>query len=104
MTDQTPTDIAAATEAAHKALDAVDDGWHYTCLPPDEDGPSGCGKGQTARRMLEEDVMPAVLNALIGAGWLPPPTPLAGDDDIPSWERDLLERQAARDERFGDPR
>ncbi len=69
MTD----DVAAAAEVAHKALDAVDDGWHYTCMEPDSEGPSGCGKGQMARAMLAEDVMPAVLAALVKAGWLPPP-------------------------------
>lgn len=97
----TPNDVAAAAEAAHRALDAVDDNWHYQCMQPDDGGPPSCGKGQMARRMLEEDVMPAVLQALVEAGWLPPPTPMTGADDLPDWERDLLERQATRDERFG---
>jgi len=104
MTDQTsiPADIAAAAAAAHRALDAVGDNWHYTCMQPDDDDLSpSCFKGQPARRMLEEDVIPAVLAALVGAGWMPPPTPMSGADDLPEWERDLFERQAARDQRFG---
>lgn len=72
MTAYVSADVAAAAEAAHRALDAVDDGWHLACLQPDEDGPTSCFKGHAARQMLVVDVMPAVLDALVGAGWTPP--------------------------------
>ncbi|HEY6115936.1 MAG TPA: hypothetical protein VI172_08260 [Candidatus Dormibacteraeota bacterium] len=60
--------INLAAEAAHHALDAVDDGWHLLCL--DNPDNLSCGKGHTARAMLAEDVMPAVLDALRRAGAL----------------------------------
>jgi len=65
--------IDAAAEAAHKALDDVDDGWHYGCLAEPEDGPKSCFKGDYARQMLAEDVMPHVLAALEVQGALSKP-------------------------------
>jgi hypothetical protein len=65
-------DVAAAAEAAHRALNSVDDGWHLTCLHPDNDGPTTCYRGHAERQMLVADVMPAVLDALVEAGWTPP--------------------------------
>jgi hypothetical protein len=59
---------AMIAEAMHKALDAVDEGWHLSCM--DTDGDGSCAKGHYARRMLVEDVAPAVLDALIKAGLL----------------------------------
>lgn len=60
--------IEAAAEAAHKALDEVDDGWHYQCLQDPDD--HSCGKGFRARDMLAEDVVPLVLAALDKQGAL----------------------------------
>lgn len=60
--------VDAAAEAAHRALDDVDDGWHYTCMNDPDD--QSCYKGDYARRMLAEDVMPAVLAALAQQGAL----------------------------------
>jgi hypothetical protein len=67
-------DVAAAAEAAHRALDDVDDSWHLACMEPDEDAscPPGCRRGHQARAMLVEDVMPAVLDSLVESGWTPP--------------------------------
>ena len=66
----TDADVETAAEAAHRALDDADEGWHYDCMQPDAEGcPSGCFKGHPARRMLTEDVIPAVLDALTAAGW-----------------------------------
>lgn len=59
--------LDAAAEAAHKALDEVDDSWHYQCST---DEPRECFKGDRARAMLAEDVMPEVLKALAAAGAL----------------------------------
>ncbi len=50
-----------AAEAAHRALDGADDGWHYRCMESDDDSLRTCFKGDEARRMLEENVIPAVL-------------------------------------------
>lgn len=62
--------IDAAAEAAHKALHEVDDGWHYECMADDGGEAKSCFKGDYARRMLAEDVMPAVLGALAKVGAL----------------------------------
>lgn len=76
MTDQhhahARSDVVAAAEAAHRALDAADDGWHLACLQPDDDGTASCFKGHAARQMLVMDMMPAVLDALVDRGWTPP--------------------------------
>jgi len=73
MAAYVPSFVAAAAEAAHRALDAVDDSWHLACLESDEAcGPGGCHKGHSARAMLVEDVVPAILDALYEAGWSPP--------------------------------
>ncbi len=54
-----------AAEAAHRALDTADNGWHYRCMDGSDDGsPRTCFKGDEARRMLENDVIPAVLAAV----------------------------------------
>lgn len=68
MTDFPQPWIDAAAEAAHKALDEADDGWHYTCMQDPDD--RSCGKGFRARAMLAEDMMPRVLAALQAAGAL----------------------------------
>ncbi len=63
---QQSTALAAlVAQVMHKALDDVDEGWHLSCLEPDADEGSGsCFKGHAARRMLEEDVAPKVVDAL----------------------------------------
>lgn len=68
MTAYPPAWLDTAADAAHRALDAVDDGWHYTCM--DDPADLSCGKGHQARAMLVQDVMPAVLDALARAGAL----------------------------------
>jgi hypothetical protein len=68
-----PAWIDLATEAAHRTLDSVDDGWHLSCTTDPDD--QSCGKGFAARQMLAEDVMPAVLDALAKAGALAEETP-----------------------------
>lgn len=68
MTAYPQTWIDVAAEAAHQALDEVDDGWHLSCAQDPDD--QSCGKGYATRRMLAEDVMPAVLDALAKAGAL----------------------------------
>ncbi len=73
MTTYTNDHIALAADAAHRALDTADEGWHYECLRPDDDGPKSCYKGHAARSMLVEEVMPDLLDALVKAGWTPPP-------------------------------
>jgi hypothetical protein len=60
--------VDAAADAAHKALDEVDDGWHYTCTHDPDD--QSCSKGDAARAMLTEDVIPRVLDTLREAGAL----------------------------------
>lgn len=62
--------ITAGADAAHRALDAVDEGWHRACYDDPDD--KSCYKGDYARRMLVEDVMPAVLDALVKAGVINP--------------------------------
>lgn len=62
--------VTAAAAAAHLVLDEVDDGWHYACTADPSD--QSCGKGFEARRMLVDDVMPAVLAALDQIGALKP--------------------------------
>ncbi len=53
-----------AADAAHRALDRADDGWHYRCMEGDDDKQRTCFKGDAARQMLEDDVIPAVLTAV----------------------------------------
>ncbi len=59
--------IRIAAEAAHKALEQADPdgGWHYPCM---DDEPRECWKGDEARALLVENVIPAVLEALEQAG------------------------------------
>lgn len=54
--------IAHVAEVMHKALDAVDENWHLSCMDPDGDG--SCSKGHYARRMLAEDVAPKVIETV----------------------------------------
>jgi hypothetical protein len=62
--------LDAAADAAHKALDEADDGWHYGCAHPEPGEAKECWKGDRARGMLAEDVMPHVLDALRSVGAL----------------------------------
>lgn len=82
----------------HKALDAVDDNWHLSCMDPDGDG--SCSKGHRARQMLAEDVAPKVLDALDEAGLLLTDRrrrELLGDPAaLAGWTRE----QSAANERF----
>lgn len=100
----TEEDIQLCAEAAHRALDKADDGWHYECLTADGDPP--CPKAAAARAMLVEDVMPAVLRALADAGRLQPqpareewgiaPPGLGDEDTISYGGSELRARNASR--------
>lgn len=76
-----PAWIDAAAEAAHRALDAADDGWHYDCLTKPND-PKDCYKGDYARAALVEDIIPAVLAELGRIGALAGPTPVADESKL----------------------
>lgn len=84
--------VTAAAEAAHRTLDAADDGWHYGCLT-EPNGPKDCYKGNYARRMLVEDVMPAVLDALAEASALAGPS--AGVEAAVAAERQRIKNLLA---------